>query len=285
MTNANNTIESFNVPLNTKTLFVLSTSGRQWAIQNHNTSIQKLNMNLAYYTFDREVSAESYAGSLKSVFVRGGAVTGQGLKTNILPFLDKIDDVAKNMNAVNTVVNENGKLHGYNTDAFGFETALRKNIENSKIEIRTAAVYGYGGVSNTAIKILKKLGVKVTVVGRDQNKVLAKISELDLSPFTGPFDLVVNATPASSLPLNDVDNLLETLNGCKMIFDHCMPEKDGKTNNLRTYSTENGIFFVDGIDMYNQQMIKQWSLFLNNIDGVERKISEDDIIKAWGIKL
>ena len=54
---------------------------------------------------------------------------------------------------------------------------------------------------------------------------------------------------------------------------------------LKKYSHENGMFFVDGMDMYIQQMIKQWSLFLNNIEGVERKISEDDIVKAWGIKL
>lgn len=278
--------KSYNAPLNTKTLFILSTSGRQSSIEKHNKALRLLGANIVYFTFSREITPQAYAGLLRSPIVRGGAVTGQGLKTGIMPFLDKIDKLAKNIGAVNTVINNNGKLYGYNTDAFGFKKALHKHLNISKIMIKKAIIYGNGGVAGVAAHVLKNMGIKVTMTGRNQKRVKKKMRQLRLANFNGPYYLVVNATPISSAPLKKAIRLLDILRGCKMVFDHNMPEKEVKKNYLKDYCEKNKIYFAPGNDMYVPQMIKQWKLFLDGVNnnGNKLKITEDDIVKFWKLK-
>ena len=52
----------FKIPLNTKTKLLLSISGSNSSIYRHNTVIQKLGLNLCYFTFSREISAKTYTG-------------------------------------------------------------------------------------------------------------------------------------------------------------------------------------------------------------------------------
>lgn len=276
-------LDRYNVWLNTQTLFILSTSGSQSSIEKHNKALQSLGANIVYFTFSREITPQAYADLLRSPIVRGGAVTGQGLKSGIMPFIDKVDELAKNTGAVNTVFNKDGKLYGYNTDAFGFEFALRKHVDISGIKIEKAVIYGNGGVSGVAAYVLKNMGIEVTMAGRDQERVNKKMRELCLTNFDGPYDLVVNATPISSLPLEKAVCFSDIVNGCKMVFDHNMPEKDAKKNYLHGYCDSHKIYFVPGKDMYNSQMIKQWELFLDgvNINGSQMKITEDDVVKFW----
>ncbi|AZQ62461.1 shikimate dehydrogenase [Flammeovirga pectinis] len=282
----NNNLESFNLPFNTNTLFLFSTSGSQSSLEKHNKALQSLSANLSYFTFPHKISAKEYANLLKSPITRGGAVTGQGLKSEIIPFLDEIEVLAKNTGAVNTVVNRNGKLYGFNTDAFGFETAVRKHIGESGLEIKSAVIYGNGGVSGVASYVLKNMGINVTMRGRNQGRVNKKMEELRLKDFSGPFDLVVNATPMSSYQLSEVTGFLEILEGSKMVFDHNMPEKDNKINYLEQYCLKTDTYFIPGKDMYIPQMIKQWRLFINgalDTSGNKLEVSENDIKKHWNV--
>jgi shikimate dehydrogenase len=287
MNNKLNTTDSYNIPLNTQTLFLLSTSGSQSSIEKHNKALQSLGANIVYFTFGREITSQAYSDLLKSPIVRGGAVTGQGLKSGVIPFIDKIDELAKSTGAVNTVININGKLHGYNTDAFGFESALRKHFDISGIKIKKAIIYGNGGVSGVAAHVLKNLGIEVTMSGRNQERVDKKMRDLRLTNFDGPYDLVVNATPSSSSRLEEATGFLDALKDCKMVFDHNMPEKDAKKNYLQEYCDSNDIYFIPGKDMYIPQMIKQWKLFLDGVDnnGNPLTITEDDIAKFWELNL
>ena len=250
------------VHLNTSTKFILSTSGSESSIAKHNTMLQSFNVNIVYFTFSRKVSPEGYANLLRAPVIQGGAVTGQGLKDGIVPFLDHVDEYAAQLGAVNTVINRDGRLHGYNTDAFGFETAIRNHKESSGFELMSAVIYGNGGVSGVAYRVLSNLGMKVTLRGRDAEKVSLKRAELGITDFSGPYDLVVNATPASSAPIAEATGLEALLIGSKMVFDHSMPEKDGRTNYLRDTCKKSGVYFIPGHDMYLPQMIQQWSLFL-----------------------
>lgn len=286
--NIKNTSAKYGVRLNTDTLFLLSTSGSQSSIEKHNQALQALGLNVVYFTFSRKITAPAYANLLKSPIVRGGAVTGQGLKSDLVPFMDKIDELAKSLGAVNTVINQDGKLHGYNTDAFGFAAAIGKHINTSGIIIKKAVIYGNGGVSGVAAQVLKNMGIKTAMAGRNQERVNKKMSELCLTNFAGPYDLAINATPASATPLEQAACLLDTFKDCKMVFDHNMPEKDGQPNFLEKYCSDNKIYFIPGVEMYIPQMIKQWSIFLNEVSDINGKqiiITEKDIIKNWGIKL
>ena len=59
-------------------------------------------------------------------------------KETVIPYLDDVGDVAKRIGAVNTIVNRNGKLYGYNTDYYGMKALIERiglNLENKKVLI------------------------------------------------------------------------------------------------------------------------------------------------------
>ncbi|WP_150467063.1 shikimate dehydrogenase family protein [Francisella sp. SYW-9] len=276
----------FKTPINTKTKFLLSTSGSNSSITRHNTAIQKLGLNLCYFTFEGEISAKTYTNAIKAPFINGGTVTAHnGLKSKVIPFLDYVEPLAQKTLAVNTIINKDGKLYGYNTDCHGLQTALAKGIKESKQDIKTAVIYGNGGVSGVAFKVLQDLGIKVTIIGRNAEKVVQKRKELgikNIPHFEGPYDLVVDATPISSSPnLEQNTQFIDLVKNAKIVFCHAMPEKDNKKNHLLEYCNKNNIFYISGEDMYIAQLIKQYMIYFKNLN--QKKISEEDIITAWNL--
>ena len=79
-------------------------------------------------------------------------------KQSVISMLDYTDSIAKDIGAVNTIVNRNGKLYGYNTDFSGM-SALIKRVG---IEIcnKTVAILGSGGTSKTAFAVCKSMNAK-----------------------------------------------------------------------------------------------------------------------------
>jgi len=280
----------YSVNLNIQTKFIFSTSGSASSIIKHNNAIRELGLNLVYFTIADQVTPEGYAALVRSPIARGAAVTGRGgLKSTIIPFLDEVEPLALKTLAVNTIVNNNGKLYGYNSDAIGLKTALTKGIEASGMDIQTAVIYGNGGVSGVAFHVLLELGIKVTMVGRDTERVQEKKKQLGLehaAHFEGPYDLVVDATPISSNPdFLHATGLSDLLNGCKMVFCHNMPEKDNNINYLEQYCAANKLYFIPGKWMYNAQLAKQYRLLFEGYtksDGLP--VSEQDVLDTWKVE-
>ena len=77
-------------------------------------------------------------------------------KQTVIPYLDEISDVAKKIGAVNVIVNDNGKLKGYNTDFLG----LKSNIEHAGINLKgkNVLILGDGGTSKNAYAVAETLG-------------------------------------------------------------------------------------------------------------------------------
>jgi len=277
------------VNLNVRTKFIFSTSGSESSITRHNAAIRQLGLNLVYFTIAEPVTPEGYAALVRSPIARGAAVTGRGgLKSSIIPFLDEVESLALKTLAVNTIVNNEGRLCGYNSDAIGLKTALTKGIEASGMDIRTAVIYGNGGVSGVAFHVLQELGIRVTLTGRDRTRVLEKKKQLgleQLSDFEGPYDLVVDATPVSSNPdFLKATGLEALLDGCKMVFCHNMPEKDYKTNYLEKYCAEHKLYFIPGKWMYNAQLAKQYRLLFEGYSKPDGSpITEQDILNTWKV--
>ena len=103
-------------------------------------SLSPLIHNVAYEAVGLEEKFVYLAASvpveeIKSVIAAVHSLGIQGLtctvphKIAVMPFLDEIDDVAKKIGAVNTVVNTNGKLKGFNTDWIGAITPLKNRID------------------------------------------------------------------------------------------------------------------------------------------------------------
>jgi shikimate dehydrogenase len=281
---------NYSVGINIQTKFIFSTSGSASSIVKHNDAIQKLGLNLVYFTIADAVTPEGYAALVRSPIARGAAVTGRGgLKSTIIPFLDEVEPLSLKTLAVNTIVNNNGKLYGYNSDAIGLKTALMKGIEASGLDIKTAVIYGNGGVSGVAFHVLLELGIKVTMVGRSPERVQEKKKQLGIehiADFAGPYDLVVDATPVSSNPdFLQAPGLSELLGDCKMVFCHNMPEKDNKTNYLEKYCAENKLYYIPGKWMYNAQLAKQYRLLFEGYTKPDGSpISEQDILETWKVE-
>ena len=86
----------------------------------HNASFQKLGINASYMAFDITLSdVEATIKGLQALNFKGANVTIPH-KVNVMPYLDHIDDKASLIGAVNTIVNKEDGLHGYNTDVDGF---------------------------------------------------------------------------------------------------------------------------------------------------------------------
>ena len=144
--------------------------------------------------------------------IRGFNVTIP-LKEDIMPFLDEIDPAAKEIGAVNTVVNTNGVLKGFNTDGDGFVVSLEKE---SKVSIanKKVVILGAGGSSKSiAMACAKRFPTSLHILNRtkdraDSLKAMVE-SVTDCSVFVSNLsdfkcleqaDLIINTTSLGMVP-------------------------------------------------------------------------------------
>ena len=125
-------------------------------------------------------------------------------KEQLLTLVDEVDALARSIGAVNTVVNQDGKLAGYNTDAYGFIESLK---EKADFEPRgkTVLLLGAGGAAKAAAYALAGEGVeRLTIANRtvaraeslaeDVGGVLKSVDVVSLDNVSGNADLIVNST-------------------------------------------------------------------------------------------
>lgn len=180
-------------------------------------------------------------------------------KTRILNYLDYIDDNARNISAVNTVVNRNGSLYGYNTDYDGLY-ALINRISKGKC-IKNVLILGTGGTSNTAAAVLNRMGCfSVKKVSRFKYKGDVLYGELESA--YKETDLIINTTPCGMVG-ND-STLINV--SC---FNNLIGVVDAVYNPLRTKlvidAQNNGIPAEGGLYMLVKQAVKASELFLNKV--------------------
>ena len=116
-------------------------------------------------------------------------------KVLALDFLDELDDLAKEIGSVNTVVNRNGKLIGYNTDYSGLDYSLKR--ANISLTDKKVLILGSGGASKTCHSLAKNRGARlIRIVSRTG---LYNYQNLDESK---DFDIIINASPVGMYPNN-----------------------------------------------------------------------------------
>lgn len=118
-------------------------------------------------------------------------------KRDVIPFLDWIPPEAEEINAVNTIVNKDGKLYGYNTDFLG----LKSLIERADVSLKnkTVAILGSGGTSSTAYAVAKSLGAEnILRVSRNSRDGFITYSELYEKYST--CNIIINTTPCGMYP-------------------------------------------------------------------------------------
>ena len=183
-------------------------------------------------------------------------------KEAVIPYLDEISDNAKKIGAVNTVVNKNGKLFGYNTDFDGLKALILKN----KIPIsgKKVAILGTGGTSKTAYCVSKELGAReIIFVSRSLKPNAVTFSEL-YEKYTD-IEIIINTTPSGMFP-----NVEETP-VCLDKFHSLQGVIDVVYNPLRTNlvldAQKRGIPAEGGLYMLSAQAVYACSHFTGkNID-------------------
>jgi shikimate dehydrogenase len=118
-------------------------------------------------------------------------------KKSIIPYLDEVKGVAAEINAVNTVKNEDGKWVGYNTDVFGFRQMIKPFFKSHH---ERAMILGTGGAAEAVAFVLEQLGANVIYISRDKTGVdyfnYEDINE-NMIRFNG---IIVNTTPLGTYP-------------------------------------------------------------------------------------
>ncbi len=116
----------------------------------YNYSFEKLGLDYAYLAFDIKVEeVEKAIEAVKTLKMRGCNVT-MPCKTEALKYMDELSDAARIIGAVNTIVNEDGKLIGHITDGQGFVDNLRDH--GVEIKDKKITICGGGGAA-TAIQV------------------------------------------------------------------------------------------------------------------------------------
>jgi shikimate dehydrogenase len=169
-----------------------------FGVAMHNAAYRALALNYVYVAFGSEDTAGAMA-AMRALGIRGLGLT-MPHKVQVIPHLDALDDEARAIGAVNTVVNENGRLTGHNVDWIG---AVRAFTEVLPLPGSRAAVVGAGGGARAIVYGLIREGAAVTVFNRSRAAGEAVARDLGAS-YAGPaealgaehgFDLIAHVTP------------------------------------------------------------------------------------------
>ena len=183
-------------------------------------------------------------------------------KQTVMKHLDEIDIVAEKIGAVNTIINKNGKLSGYNTDVCGVEYALR----GVEIKNKTVLLIGAGGVAQPVAYYINEFGGNLLIYNRNKERAedlkkdfggevveIEKLIDKDI-------DIIVNTTPIGMYP--DIDNLPvnpSILSSKQVVFDVIYNPLKTK---LLTEAEKLGAKTISGLDMFIAQGIRQDEIWL-----------------------
>lgn len=235
-----------------------------------NQLFEKYNLN-AIYLPRKAGTPEEVIASIKNLDIVGCSVS-MPLKSEIIPYLDALDPTASKTQSVNTIVNRDGKLTGYNTDFYGVQQVI------SPLSLERVLVYGSGSVTGSVITALKeKEGISISLTARNSEKAAAMAEKYQITHLedptepSEPFDLLINATPASS----ETDHpLYQTLSHTKGLFDLVVAPEDTP---LVTKAKQLGLSTVSGFEMSKYRLQEQFEIYAEISPEME---VIDQIIKA-----
>ncbi|WP_268913679.1 shikimate dehydrogenase [Lentilactobacillus sp. SPB1-3] len=144
----------------------------------HNTAFAQLKINATYLAFDvDQPKVQPILESMKLMEI-GGVNLSMPFKGTVVPYLDSLSESAKKLEAVNTIVNDDGRLRGYNTDGQGFLGALTN--QGISMTDKQVIVLGAGGAARAIILASVKSGAReVIVIKRDNATFQATKHELE----------------------------------------------------------------------------------------------------------
>jgi shikimate dehydrogenase len=188
----------------------------------HNAAYRALGLDYTYVAFS-VLDAQSAVQALRTLGIRGCGVT-MPHKQAVMPYLDHLDPAAAEMKAVNTIVNDDGILTGYNFDWSAAKQALE---EVTSLEDKEAVVVGAGGAGRAVVYALVRSGARVRLYNRTLDRAVSLAEEfglvsaqpLDDLPQAGAYDILVNTTSVGYHTLGETVVPPELIHPDAVVFD------------------------------------------------------------------
>lgn len=200
-------------------------------------------------------------------------------KEMVIPYLSYIDPKALEIGAVNTIINNNGHLEGYNTDYLGLKSLVIKN--NIDFKNKKVLILGTGGTSKTAFVLTKDLGSKTILkVSRKESVDQNIITYEQAQNLYNDCNIIINTTPCGMYPNDDMIIDINKFNNLEAIIDvvynplNTKLIREGKKKNIKC---------INGLYMLVSQAVYASYLFINKkveerkIDQVYKKIKEQKL--------
>lgn len=179
-------------------------------------------------------------------------------KKTVIPFLDHLSEEALLTGSVNTVVNRNGTLYGYNTDVFGLTAQLTQ--DGNVIRGKQTFVLGTGGVSKSAAEAARRAGARdVTFVSREKKD--GAVTYEALLSRAADVEYIVNCTPVGMYPRSGVSpvTVADYPNLCGVTDLIYNPQRTELVRQARAL----GLPAQNGLYMLCAQAVKAASLFFD----------------------
>ncbi|HSY76486.1 MAG TPA: shikimate dehydrogenase [Bacteroidia bacterium] len=230
----------------------------------HNAAYAALNLGKEYLFLPSRVKPEDLALKISEIRaatnLHAMAVTIPHKET-IIKYLDKLDETAEAIGAVNTVVKINGKLLGYNTDCYGAIESLKRHasLNNKKV-----AVLGSGGSARAIVYGLMKENCDITVYSRNTEKSQELVGAFGCKSAGGEkindvanAAIIINTTPIgrdnAELPIS-----ADLIKKGQIVFDINYNINDTA---LLRIAKEKGAIPISGLEMLLRQGMKQFEMY------------------------
>ncbi len=252
----------------------------------HNAVLKEMGLDGEYETIDTEQSdLVDRIKQMKSQGYTGFNVTIP-LKVPITLFIDEVDEIADIAGCVNTVkIMPNKSLYGYNTDVYGFMSAIPEDVKKS-LKGAAAAILGTGGAARAAAIGLCRLGVsEINFYARNVINASKMVNFLREKFYDVTFNLrqlesmdtleknvmLVNTTPVGmrghGMGLSPVDeSFVKTLKESAVVYD--IVYNPLKTE-LLSYAQKNGYRLITGLDMFVHQGAKAFEIWTGKKPKIE----------------
>jgi len=231
----------------------------------HNGAFKRLGWNAVYLVFEIKNVEEALKG-IRGLGVKGVSVT-HPFKTDIMPFLDKIEGRAKKIGAVNTIVNQRGSLIGYNTDCEGALEALE---EKMNLKGKRILLLGAGGAARAIGFGLKERDCQLIVINRsrDRGEALSRELKCHFLPMSSlarmkagelEADVMINTTSLGMHPRDGETPIPKRLLKEGMTIMDIVYEPL-ETRLLRE-AKEKGCLTINGLEMLVRQGVAQFEIW------------------------
>ncbi|MDA9654840.1 shikimate dehydrogenase [Pelagibacteraceae bacterium] len=240
----------------------------------HNYWMNKYKINSSYVPFPL-IKLSDIKFSIKAMNLVGLNITIP-YKKEIINHLDSIDKKAKELKAVNTVLNKKGKLIGFNTDIEGFGRGLEK--KGKWIKTNPVYIFGAGGAAEAIISFIYSAGSKdITIINRtlDNAKKIAKrykgvkfADKVKREEFVKA-GLLVNTTSLGMIGYPDLNIDLEGINKEAIIYDIVYNPIE---TTLIKKAQKKGLKYITGIDMFIEQARRSFEIWFNISPEIDKNL-------------